>query len=478
MAYAKDFVSRLDRVEVAGLPLASHRVLGRYDFTPFYRLWDLYLVTRSLAQKDPASGKERRSARLMLPLIALASVLSLLYQLVRRPTVVLFAIDKLSSEDHDHDARLTGVYEYLRAHRIRFVELIHTMPAHTFWPHMRARRRLPIYYELADILFSIQRKFMRNAACVYDEGTLDLGAFEPGERALALKLIRERAVSFSRSAFRIRVFTAIFRLLRPKACFLIDDQRSYGEVLAACEAAGVPSYAFQHGHFTEYHLGFLSYDGYDGKAPLPTSLYVWTKYWKDELQSLGTHIPEERIVVGGVRTPAAGPISGPPADGTLHVLVPYETAGPKAEIREALLALLADPSVHLYFKVRRDVPADSQVREYDLEPSDQVTVIDDVRKALRVDVVLGTYSTLLYDLIAYGYPIAMLHTSSDYGKGMLQNGLARAVGTRGYDRLLEELRELAGMPEEERATIRARLYGTTPVLLSDTLETLGTELSL
>lgn len=481
MAYAKGFVDRLDQVSVEGQPLSSLRVVGNYDFTPFYRHWDLYRVKN--AHERTSRGAEEGSTGkaphiLTAPAILFLSLLSLGYHLVRRPKIVLYAIDKLSSLDRDHDARLEGVYRYVRKQNVPFVEVMHTLPAESFWPNLIARRRVPIYFESVDALFGLLRRLDKNLVTFPDDDAIDLSLFSEEEHALARALVRERLLAHKRSTFRVRMFKKLLLILRPTALFTIDDPKYYGELLTAADLLGIPAYAFQHGHFTDYHPGFLSPPQGHGEVPMPTRFFVWSDYWKQELQALGTYLPGERVVVGGILRPLTDSLATPQGD-RLHVLVPYETVAPKQEVQEALAALRADARVRIYFKIRKDTPARRQLEEYALTPSDTVVVIDDVRHAVgEVDVVLGTYSTFLYDMIAYGFPIALLHTSSDYGAGMVRTGLASLVGKDGYEKLVSELATCSSMPQVKRQELRDRLYGTPPIMLSNTLDQLGKELSL
>jgi len=87
----------------------------------------------------------------------------------------------------------------------------------------------------------------------------------------------------------------------------------------------------------------------------------------------------------------------------------------------------------------------------------------------KIDAVIGTYSTLLYDVIAFGKPVLIAQTSLDYGEGMVRNDLAVLV--REPNELLDAVQHAVGSAQEKTPAIQEKLYAGTGNL-HDALEAL------
>jgi hypothetical protein len=83
------------------------------------------------------------------------------------------------------------------------------------------------------------------------------------------------------------------------------------------------------------------------------------------------------------------------------------------------------------------------------------------------DIVLGTYSTMLYDAVRLGCPVAILETSIDYGDGMVINGLADMLSINSD--VHANLERLSGMPEKILRERRNKLTGEDSLSLVRTI---------
>lgn len=466
LADGLEFAERLNRTLVNGVPLGDRKVLNRFTFTPFFTTSLTFAHGRARTSKHVPV---RRSNLTTVHLLVI-SLLSLTSTFFKRPHVLIYSIDKVSA-DNDHDFRLHAVYSFLRERGISHAECLHTILFESFIPNLRARGRWVMYMEALTVLFDFSQKFIRSP-----RPDINLSLFREDEQKEASRAVLARLRQLKETEFQIRFWRVVLQLLRPRAVFAIDDMRQSAVLTAAAELAGIPAYWFQHGHYTKFHLGYFSETS--GTPPMPTSVLVWSRYWKDELIKLGTYIPEERIRIGGVARPLPQ-IRKEFVNETseLAVLIPYETAADKSLVSQYIEKMLEDQEVRIYFKMRNDMDTQIQMDEYGIKESDRVhCVIDHEPYVEEIDVVVGTYSTFLYDMIAYGIPVALLETGSEFGERMIINGLAQQVA-RGGD-CVAQLRKIADISDSSRAEKRRYLFGDEPVLLNETLEAIAKELSI
>lgn len=154
------------------------------------------------------------------------------------------------------------------------------------------------------------------------------------------------------------------------------------------------------------------------------------------------------------------------------ILFPYESDCQKIEVKNYIdLALIN--TFQVIFKTRSDVPEERQLAEYGLSLNyhPNFKVISDTAQALKEsDVVAGAYSTFLYEAVEMLKPVIYLETSSDFGEGIAQNGLATVVsGPADLARALKEVRALSKKELEDR---RVKLLGDSPKLMQDTINSL------
>jgi hypothetical protein len=483
-AYALDFLKRLNTVSYQGVPLQNS------FFYEGYNLWhsfqqllfeDIkrYSKTRTYTAVPPLTflGAVRYMiSGIFMGVLSVAAVFKL--RLFRTP-VLIYTIDRDTSPYHS-DFRLSELYRFLHEKNINYIECLHTVPGRAMYKSAFTRRRTTLYFEFFDFLFWLKSVFSGKGNDEISISGLDLSVFTDDERLFAHHLVVAYAKRAALSRFKIEWLRRMLFCSRFKAVFAIDDVRYYSELLLAARYAGIKTFALQHGHFTRYHVGWLWNPAFKGKAISPDSFLVWSTYWKHELIRLGTHFPPASIVVGGVKD-SYGKIkddtSRAQSTDKMTVLVPYETACPKLEVTEYIKSMLACKNVQVVFKLRPDKPAEEQLAEYGLfDERAQLIVTTDAAEVIdKVHVVVGVYSTYLYDMVAQGKSVGILNTSSDYGAGMKYNGLADVIGR---ENLCADLKKLATLQTSELDRRRTKLLGDRPVLLRNTLSDIARNLSL
>jgi hypothetical protein len=398
-------------------------------------------------------------------LLCIATLSAIIWSRLCDVKVVVFTEDKIEGK-YKNDFRLEPLYKTLHDTETRYVEVVHTLADRKAFKHLLDRGRPVVYLEVLDFLLAPLVLLDARRASRIIAG-LDLASFGSDSDFVhfeLVKIISSRRITLA----RIRLFTAIYRFLNPRSIYAIDDTRHYMELMQAGNLLCVPTYAIQHGHFTKYHTGWRAMTRLPGEVMRPKVLLVWSEYWKKELLRLGTYFKESEIKVAG--EPSGTDLL--PEDESVKrigVLIPYEKDAPKAEMYSYIKKLLELPNVEVIFKIRIDEDKQAQLMEYGLENDiSQITVIRSLRDvANHVKVVMGTYSTLLYDWVVFGRAVVIPETSLDYGMGMVENGLADIVSRT--DDIGHAVIKAATLPRQELLRRRKILLGAGTRLLSDTL---------
>jgi hypothetical protein len=446
-----DLLARINCLVVNGRPLAEWEEWQRFqqpllfaDIPGFY------------ARQGPNTPPPAR--RLGTALAAFAALAVTAYagmrMLIVRPRVFIFAIDKTSDPISGSDVRIRAVYEAVRETGVSYIECFHTTFDEVI-RGMRARRRAALYLESLDLLWRARSFFVRERVDLAF-GPLPEGTEE--EHAFMRAIVTRYLSSLPRHAFRARLLAALLARARPRIAFLVDDTRHYYDAVAALKAAGVPSYAVQHGQFSARHVGWRKLCGRDAAREHPDGILVWNEHWKRELAALDPVFPQDAIIVGGNPTPLA-PLRRK-RDLPLVILVPFESEGPY-EIMQAVMTRLREGGGTILFKPRPDWPLAEQLARYGL-PRETACATDLDAHAGAVSLALGTYTTLLYELAARGLPVALLTVRGVPENPIAERGLADAVSPADPD-LVRTLARLALVSDAVLRERRDRLRAPYPL---------------
>lgn len=470
-AYALDLLKRFNHLVESEPGLRRSFLYRGWNLLQAYQMSIFADMKNWTRDRDPEAVKPSLNLITLFKTVvtgafgSLASFVSLIYFVLSGRRILVFSIDKISG-NFLNDFRLEALYAALQEEGAPYGEILHTLGGKSMIKNFFTRGRPVIYLESVEFIIS-PVMLLRNAA---DRGlinSLDLSSFPETERdIMRLVLLKYLSATFISRA-RLHFFRLFFRLVGARLILSIDDTRHYNEIMGAAGELSIPSYAIQHGHFTKYHTGWLKETHIAGNIMKPRSLIVWSEYWKSELGRLDSVFSPEEIVEGG--EPSVPPFSPPAERGKISILVPYEKDAPKSEVLPYIQKFLEVPNVEIIFKVRSDEDRQAQIEEYRLqETADKVIIADSLKEVLpRVSMAVGTYSTMLYDLVAAGKPVAILKSSIDYGEGMVENGLAELLSLS--EDIKKRLEEIAGLPKQELETRRGKLISPEGKNLSATL---------
>jgi hypothetical protein len=477
LEYELMLLSAIRSSTVDGVPLThltldgTHNLWHRFEQYVFSSDIVRFSATRSFDQYLRTEGGQSTVVSLKGVAVGLVGVvisgLAVLSLVVFRPKVIVFGIDRISDAEFKSDFRLHAIYSFLKARRVQYTEVLHTVFNKVFLFNLIQRLRLVVYLEAADVLFAILRALRRSKPKPVTIGNLD--SLTDEEAKFARYVVKKYLGQKDAALFRISLLTFVLSVSRTRAVFAIDDARHYHDVCVAAHRVRVPVYAFQHGHYTRFHVGWLAMDNARGTYIRPDFLVVWSDYWKHELKRLGSVFEPTHILVG---TPEKKRISiSKPQSAHCTILIPHETDSPKKEMVKIFQEIAQDPTISIILKLRPDYTVESQLKEYPNlglgEKIATVTSIDEL--ASRPTCALGVYSTFLYDMVEAGIPVGVLVDVSPYGRGMVENRLASAIHSHS---LLEDIRNLCAQGSEEVENRTALLKsGAHPI--DETLESIA-----
>lgn len=411
---AYTLVRKLDQVIERNDVLHDRFIVDGYDFWQAYRQ-RVFTFAKEWSRAPHIyrahTDAPRKSMYVIHACFMLWSCMSLISAKLRGVTTLVYATDKINTHSKvKRDGRMGPVYDALDGEKVKYLEVVHAPYRKKALKTMLSRGRGVFYYEVAS-------GFVTEAASL---GEISFESFVEDEKQVAEDILRHCLALTVVSRRTIDRLSKVVKFLRIEKIISIDDPRYYHEVIVAGKKNNINTYAFQHGHLTKYHLGWLSFGKAKGNVAAPHRLYVRSPYWKNELKRLHTHIPIESIRFASSVTKEKLPEMQ--EDEQLHVVIPYETDAPKEEVRRFAEALELCDQFKVQFKARKDMDVDAQLNEYGLD----IEAITDT-DLTKPTIIIGTYSTYLYDMIAQYVPVGFLPSSIDFGEALITNDLAERI---------------------------------------------------
>jgi len=471
--YALNLTQRINRIVAEDKELEKHFIYKGYNYWQAYQTEIFMCAKRFSANRQQTISDLKKHSHISLftsLLSFFSSLVSVIIGYVGGVKTIVYSVDKKPQGEYRSDFRLLELYTTLHEEKVSYAEVLHAPSGRSLWYNFKLRRRFAMYTSCGDILSWWSNTFsFKKQRSLLKENWSHAGYTED-EGAFVDALFTSLQFQFSLVPMRVRFLSFMLTLLRIERIYLIDDCWHYFELLVAGKESGVHTVAIQHGHFTKYHVGVLSFSSTIlGEVIKPDRLFVWTEYWRNELGRLGSYFTKSEIVIAGVREmlPVRAVKMG--ERNTIGVLVPYETDAPKTLLQPYIAALLKCSRVTLYFKPRPDIRIEEQLRQYGFSAGDTririCNTLSECEDAIMV--AFGTYTTLLYDMIGRGISVILATQVLDYGEGMVTNKLA--VGINSPEELCEEVTtESIAKPGVAEARINA-LYGLSMCTLCETL---------
>lgn len=470
LRYAKDLLDRINTIHIKGTPIAELCVFGEYNIWHCYQMNLLFRDIKEYSRyKNTQAFEDTRlestlrgkiQGGIVSCFFLLWSLLSMLVLIIARYPMLVFSIDQVSSKQEKCDFRIEALYTFLHKRNIRYMGVFRANFGIATFANLLKRKRLGIYRESFNMLFPLVRFFVPYYRR-FDRIELSHTDTLSNDELDFVQLVVPRYLAdIPRFEMRTVILGRLLRLSGVKTVLSIDDTRNYYELMLASSRNGIATYAFQHGHFTKYHVGWLRGRGFSGRIISPDFLIVWSEYWRNELLRLGTYFSESQLIVGGALRETQAPnvaFDSPKNDEMITVVYPYEIDAYKREVREHLKKLCACGNVQVYFKLRQDIDKNLQYDEYGLaellgDRLHVVTYLEEIQTPIHL--VVGTYSTFLYHMIEAGIPVSILEGKSDFGEGMLYHGIASRLSS---DNICQSVYDAALVTDDELNRRREKL---------------------
>lgn len=473
-SYRLDLLRRINKTLYKGKPLAECTIKGNINVWIFFQNRILFNDIKAFVEGQPL----RTSAHMNIREIIIGffsvfiSIFALLWSLIRRKDLLIYSVDKSNSRVANNDARIDGLYKAVLKHNVSYIEYFYSLLDKNLIINFFSRSRLAFYDSGLNFIYKLGRMMGIIKEVQFYPEDLDLSLFkEDGEKKFVKNLVDRYIRAIQRAEFKINILEKLLKIIKPKLIWAIDNTRDYHELVVASRLCGVPILAFQHGHFTKYHVGWLTDNAFKGEIPRPNKLYVWSEFWKEELLQLGTYFKEDEIEVVGLNVFPSDMGPNVTKDGkNIGILIPFEIDANKVELREYIGALLDMEDTLIYFKLRTDQDKSRQLELSGLADLEhpRLRIVSDIKDILKkIDVVLGTYSTFLYDMVKYEIPIGLMRTSNDFGEGLVRNGLADTINSPST--VKKDLQSILQTSPSTLLGRKKKLYGESPVLMEETL---------
>lgn len=436
LEYSKVLLKRINGVAIGNVPIYDFFIYKNYSLWSFFQqlIWeDIKKFSNNRSFSDKKSKVSLVHSLFPYLFVSVVSVLALIKFLLKWPRFIVYGVDIVTG-DMKIDLRMGRVYKYFVDKRIGYGEILHTNINKRAILNFFKRRRLVFYLESLKPIYKIYRIFKRKS--FFKEIKLndaDLKNFSIDEKKLVFSLLKKYSYLAEMSLFKIKALAAIFRLIKPYSVFLIDDARYYHEILLAAKSAGIKTWAFQHSRFNEYLPGWIYYEIPAEKCIVPDKFFVWNEYWKERLLKISPVFSyyQDRIIIGGKAYLAEKiEFAKTLPDDIITVLIPYEKFGSVYEIKKCIVKILECGKTKVVFKLRKDEPPKEQLDKFSLtsdNPNFEAVsnLDDDLLK--KVDLVIATHSTMLYEMVEAGKAVGVLKTGNTQAGDLIEDGLAKEI---------------------------------------------------
>jgi hypothetical protein len=242
--------------------------------------------------------------------------------------------------------------------------------------------------------------------------------------------------------------------LRPRLFFGVDDRNHVYPLLFACKTLGIPSLGYQFGMAGRYQQGYVleGWEPEDGYQWYDRDV-LWGAYWEEVVRRGSKVYPPGYFLMGANKTTYSYKRVDSADFHPRNVLVPYEIWGNTKRIGEYIKRMI-DLGYTVHFKYRPDEDRAKQLDSYDLgDYAARLVPVERITDELmgRINIVAGTMTTLIFDLLPYGKQTWILETEFPLLMDMVDSGLARLVR-------LDDLETIDPARETPPAIDHTRIY--------------------
>ena len=258
-----------------------------------------------------------------------------------------------------------------------------------------------------------------------------LDHLDPLKQKLFAAALRAVETSITSCLVEYRDHERALRCCKASTFYGLDDVNGYVfPILYACRTRGMRTIGHQHGAYVKRHAAYRM-EGIEAKDfAWFDHVIVWGEYWREKMQRDSTAYPPDFFIVGSNKfssIPSSGAeIRRPPKT----VLVPYEFLANTAKVGE-YIERLVELGYRVLFKTRPDEEIAAQIDAYGLSPGcrQQLKIAAklDAGTMQEIDIVAGTMTTLIYEMLPYNKIIWVLETEFRHLHDLVEEGMAHLI---------------------------------------------------
>ena len=136
---------------------------------------------------------------------------------------------------------------------------------------------------------------------------------------------------------------------------------------------------------------------------------------------------KERIQIGGKPSDEFIMPKLEHSAGRPRIMLLYESEAPSNEVREFIDRLSLMQDIDRVFKIRSNLPIADQLLHVGLDDVSKAKRWTIAQELVGADLVLGSYSTMLYELVQTGVAVGVLKMSSMEAEDLVEDGLAAYI---------------------------------------------------
>ncbi len=254
--------------------------------------------------------------------------------------------------------------------------------------------------------------------------------------AMAIRGIEEMMSSF---VMEYRRHCAAMKGKNFKTFYGIDDTQVVYPILYACQHLGIKTITHQHGAaYNKRHASYVMEGIRKEDYKWFEKIIVWGKYWKRILLDNSMVYSDDMFIEGATLFEFNYSNGGEVRSQPRNILVPYEFLTNTYKVGRYVMKFI-DLGYNVYFKPRTDEALSDQLEAYCLPEAyvEKMKVVHHITPEFMqtIDIVTGTMTTLVYQLLPYHKVTWILDTEFRYLDHLAEEGLAHKVRYEDLDRL-------------------------------------------
>jgi hypothetical protein len=221
----------------------------------------------------------------------------------------------------------------------------------------------------------------------------------------------------------IKFFKFLFKFLKIERIYMIDDVRHCNEFIEVARSLNIKTYGYQHARVNEYHVGIgqICFDNY----------ILWNDYSKKKIIRLNTDYSNKNLfTVGHPLVNFDFKIKKNKIVGKTRILIIAETGVNYKQLYKFYDKILENKNYEIYLREKKGQVVSKSLLEYskiDRFNIDKESNLFDSLSKNKINIVIGTQSTVLIETWIVGIPSIMLKSDLDYGYHLYEDGLVDLV---------------------------------------------------